>query len=843
MKTRFGKIARVTIAMAMVLALVPVLAVGSPVAAVVNNNNGCCDGTVVTVCPAIVACESGGSEDKEFTVENNGECDIYRIEFSVPAAYTLLETGLTWDAPSDWYLDKTVSGGEVLILKFWTFSNPIPYSGTNWKQFVVYDVGIPVGSSGVYWWDWEAWDTSHKGCEPPNDECPGAEDAKCSGSAKQSVDCEWPVIVAECLGIECDCEVLADPVENTLTATITDPEGNLDFDSVKLYGVECSACVEPCGEVDCASSGECCSGDYHSCGPDRFTPITDGWEFEWDIHSLPSCTHACYYIEASDKAEPAHTSYWPDCDDPPDPSTRDGCCKLHADGDAPTLTIEIKGNPNPPCFTPCTDVTFVVTSTEMTYKDDGDDRVETAPTVEVDQPTLVDEDITTTAVLILEDPLTWEYTFHVNEDCDHTATVSGEDCVGNVAELDEVDFYGDGTGPPAPILGSEVCPLEIILTWDGVCDDDMHDACQCVDHYIVYRDGAPLEPTVPHTGCSNPHEYIDTGYHLEDGTLYCYRVSAVDCLGNEGPKSNERCEVYTESRPAHEHTITDLCLGWNLISLPKVPVDPATEVILAGVLNNSGDPDDPDDGEAVWTYNADPEAAGDPWSYLKYTEAGFVGDLTEMRDGPGYWLFLLDPYEEITVYGWDMAAGGGAVPPLYDVYPGWNLIGFKSQEEMCPVEYLWRLLVADASGSAIFAMGCDIFEEWWYGWGAAMWFAHVEAWGDSDLYPSELDWYTWWEMEGAAAFDAFVGQYYGSTWKQMEVSLELQFENLLMMLFAYDCDCEFLDYYVPFTMEPGSGYWLYVPDGGEILPIEMEYLFFLQVMGGGLGHCPGGVCP
>ena len=809
MKSKFGKIWRITMAMALLLALVPVLTVASPVGA--NPTNGLvCDDIDVTVDPEVVACEST-NEQKCFTVCNDGDNggDIYTFQIDVPvdgAGWPVYEVISYWEG-SGWQADVEIhaASGWISKIRWYTSTDPIEP-----EHCLGFSINVNVPGAGTYTWLWYVWETTQtcvEACDPV--------DPDCFGEVDQTVDCDDPVVTTECIGLDCPtgvCDTQGGTMgegDYDVTATITDSSAWAGIDAYLYWSTELC-----CGDEDTWNEEEM------DVTPVNETTVTASAT----IPEQSDGDTVCYYIEAEDQAE--HTG-------------ESQCCCFEVDQTAPVLTIDIEGDAE--CFVPSTDVTFVVTSTEMTYKDDpANGRMETAPTVVVEQPTLADDDITDTAVLI--DPLTWRYTFHVNEDCDHTATVSGEDCVGNVADEEEVEFYGDGTGPPAPVLDSEVCPLEIILTWDGVCDDDVHDACQCVDYYIVYRDGVPLDEVVDHTGCGDPHGYIDTGYHLEDGVLYCYEVSAVDCLGNEGPKSNEECQTYTESRPAHEATIDDLCIGWNLISLPKVPVNPATEVILAGVLDNAGDPADPDDGEAVWAYDADPDAV-DPWSFLRVTESGFVGDLTQMVDGPGYWLFLLDEGEEITVYGWDMAAGGGAVPPLYDVYPGWNLIGFKSQEAMCPVEYLWRLLVADATGSAIFTMGYDVFNEWWDTWGAASWFAHVEAYGAPGAYPiEEVDWLTWWETTGAAAFDAHVGQYHTSEWAQMQVSLELQFENLLMMLFAYDCDCDFLDYYVPFEMEPGSGYWLYVPDGGEILPIGMEHLFFLQVMGGGIGYCPGGGC-
>ncbi|MDI6889065.1 MAG: DNRLRE domain-containing protein [Methanocellales archaeon] len=117
-------------------------------------------------------------------------------------------------------------------------------------------------------------------------------------------------------------------------------------------------------------------------------------------------------------------------------------------------------------------------------------------------------------------------------------------------------------------------------------------------------------------------------------------------------------------------------LGWNLISLPVIPENSSIEAVLEGVPNVV----------SVWAY----DAASETW-YV-YSSVDAANTLTEMKDGIGYWV-MMDGSAYLVVRGVTMYPGA-QVPPSYPVYEGWNLIGFKSTEEMPAEEYLasvWSL--------------------------------------------------------------------------------------------------------------------------------------------------------
>lgn len=103
-----------------------------------------------------------------------------------------------------------------------------------------------------------------------------------------------------------------------------------------------------------------------------------------------------------------------------------------------------------------------------------------------------------------------------------------------------------------------------------------------------------------------------------------------------------------------------LVKGWNLISLPLIPLDSAINAVLAGILDNV---------ISVWHY----DAASKHW----YTFApGASSDLSSMRDGKAYWINM-KAAQNLTLAGRENAVPP-ALPPAYDVVVGWNMVGFKS---------------------------------------------------------------------------------------------------------------------------------------------------------------------
>jgi hypothetical protein len=116
-------------------------------------------------------------------------------------------------------------------------------------------------------------------------------------------------------------------------------------------------------------------------------------------------------------------------------------------------------------------------------------------------------------------------------------------------------------------------------------------------------------------------------------------------------------DTVTVSQGTFDVANITLVEGWNLISLPLIPLDSAINAVLAGIL---------DDVKSVWH-----------WSGHWYSFApGASSDLTSMRDGKAYWINM-EAAQNLTLAGRENAVPP-ALPPTYDVVAGWNMVGFKS---------------------------------------------------------------------------------------------------------------------------------------------------------------------
>jgi hypothetical protein len=110
--------------------------------------------------------------------------------------------------------------------------------------------------------------------------------------------------------------------------------------------------------------------------------------------------------------------------------------------------------------------------------------------------------------------------------------------------------------------------------------------------------------------------------------------------------------------------------GWNLISLPLIPLDSAINVVLAGIM---------DDVISVWYWNA----AAERW----YSFApGASSDLSSMTDGKAYWINM-EAAQTLDLAGTEMPEGT-QLPPAYDVVVDWNMVGFKSTSNATAADYL-----------------------------------------------------------------------------------------------------------------------------------------------------------
>jgi hypothetical protein len=108
--------------------------------------------------------------------------------------------------------------------------------------------------------------------------------------------------------------------------------------------------------------------------------------------------------------------------------------------------------------------------------------------------------------------------------------------------------------------------------------------------------------------------------------------------------------------------------GWNLISLPLIPLDSSVNAVVAGIL---------DDVKSVWYWS------GRWYSFVP----GGPSDLTSMRDGKAYWINM-KAAQNLTLAGRKNAVPP-ALPPTYDVVAGWNMVGLKATNNVTAADYLY----------------------------------------------------------------------------------------------------------------------------------------------------------
>ena len=242
--------------------------------------------------------------------------------------------------------------------------------------------------------------------------------------------------------------------------------------------------------------------------------------------------------------------------------------------------------------------------------------------------------------------------------------ISGaEDIAGNEITATDFTFYIDSVNPTAPgELAETALVNSIILDWEA-----SEDLGSGVASYNIYKDDA-LIGSVDHPTTT----YTDTG--LMASATFNYEVGAVDFAGNE-----LKCTALEVDFVLGDVTEWEISLeeGWNLVSLPLIPDDSSIEVVLADILVNV---------TSVWSY----DEATEGWSSYA---PGSPSDLSDMVDGDGYWV-MMSSAATLTVYGDEMPEPP-AMPPTYDLFAGWNLIGYKGLEAMNASVYLGDAVADD----------------------------------------------------------------------------------------------------------------------------------------------------
>jgi DNA-binding beta-propeller fold protein YncE len=143
---------------------------------------------------------------------------------------------------------------------------------------------------------------------------------------------------------------------------------------------------------------------------------------------------------------------------------------------------------------------------------------------------------------------------------------------------------------------------------------------------------------------------------------------AADSFGNVyvTDQDNDRVELFGDTTLAS----IPLVEGWNLISLPIVPVSTAIAKVLNDLIvgNNF---------TIVWSYQSG------KWSSASFSNGKVSGSLTTMQDGFGYWIYMTQP-SNLKVLGYVVPPVSS--PPTYSLSAGWNLIGYKPEPDPTATE-------------------------------------------------------------------------------------------------------------------------------------------------------------
>jgi len=107
--------------------------------------------------------------------------------------------------------------------------------------------------------------------------------------------------------------------------------------------------------------------------------------------------------------------------------------------------------------------------------------------------------------------------------------------------------------------------------------------------------------------------------------------------------------------------------GWNLISLPLVPANTATSAVLASLISSK-------DLVSMWQFTGG--KTGTWVSFVCYSPGSCSGQIYNMVDGVGYWIFVSFP-ATLQVTGYIVRPA--SLPSSYSLPAGWNLVGFKPQ--------------------------------------------------------------------------------------------------------------------------------------------------------------------
>jgi phage shock protein E len=186
------------------------------------------------------------------------------------------------------------------------------------------------------------------------------------------------------------------------------------------------------------------------------------------------------------------------------------------------------------------------------------------------------------------------------------------------------------------------------------------------------------------------------GYSFKDMTPALYQIRFVPAQNyNFAPKVNLNSADYSGLTnqfdlqagqslsfnagiflPSEHQFSAQLATGWNLFSLPYYTAPGSRQIEKATQPIK-------DQLRVVFSYQASAANSG-TWS--TYSPNIPPGGLNEFKDGAGYWLDLSQS-TSLSLSGEPLGSGPAGLP-AYQLYKGWNLVGFKSYIPIPTASYL-----------------------------------------------------------------------------------------------------------------------------------------------------------
>jgi len=191
---------------------------------------------------------------------------------------------------------------------------------------------------------------------------------------------------------------------------------------------------------------------------------------------------------------------------------------------------------------------------------------------------------------------------------------------------------------PCPLCVRHADAASVTLAWDPNIEPDL------LGYRLYYGKASRAYEFVIDVGNHTTYNILD----LEDEETYYFTLKAYNVFGYESDFSNE------VSYPGPIVTTISLATGWNLISLPVEPFDPAIGV-LTGQISSCL--------LQVLAYE------NDSWLYYDPSQLD-QNTLNTMESGKGYWVEMACPVE--------MRVTGNRTTKPINLAVGKNFVGYNS---------------------------------------------------------------------------------------------------------------------------------------------------------------------